>query len=318
MKEMEVSRFPQELGSVEIKNHADGETRVRYMESLRGADVFIIQSTNQPDSNIIELIQMISAARVGHATRITVIIPYYGYSRQDKKDVPGAPITAADLATCFTALGANQFVLLDPHSSVIETVLNRLSPTDRLWARIVFSPFLKANPDLFPCSSENLVVLAPDVGAVQLNDIYAKSLEEWPGQIPRLSISKSRLPGDSNTEVLIVNGANEITTRPGIDVLITDDLVDGGTTVINAAKEAKKFGAGRIFVVTTHGVFNGQNYIKVLEKLEHSSIDRIFVTDSINRDYTGYNKITVVSVAPLLADVIWRVHTNQSVSSLFE
>jgi ribose-phosphate pyrophosphokinase len=263
--------------------------------------------------------QMISAARIGHAHRITVVIPFYGYSQQDRKDMPGAAITAADLAKCFTVLGADQFVLLDPHSSVIETVLDSMSaPTDRLWARIVFGPFLKSHPELFPCFPHHMIVLSPDVGAVQLNDIYAKIFEEYPGQIPRVSISKSRVPGESKTDVLIVNGASDISSRPGVDVLVIDDLVQSGGTLSNAAREAKTLGAGRVFALETHAVLWGQRYKEVLDKLEASPIDRIFVTDSIRRDYTGYGKITVVSVAPVLADVIWRVHTSKSVSFLFE
>lgn len=307
-------KVPDALGDIFIKDHADGEVYVRFGESIRGDDVFLIQSTNQPDKNLEELRQMVQAAKQARATSITVVFPYFGYGRQDRRDRPRAAVAAVGIVKDLFGRGATGFVLLDPHSNAVEAALAwEPVPVDRLWARIIFVPYLKSNPELFPCNPKNLVVASPDLGSISLANIYAEAFEEHPGQIPVVAVAKRRNPGESETDILFVVGEEEIKNSPGIDVLIVDDMIDGGSTTCKAAKELKALGAGRIYAVSTHGVFSGEAY----KNINKAPIERIFITNSIQKKRL-LQQITVVSVASLLADVIFRIHNNQSVSSLFE
>lgn len=306
-------KIPGALGDIFIEDHADGEVYVRFGESIRGDDVFLIQSTNQPDKNLEELRQMVQAAKQARATSVTVVFPYYGYGRQDRRDRPRAAISAVGVVKDLFGRGATGFVLLDPHSNAVEAALAwEPVPVDRLWARIAFVPFLKSNSELFPYSPSNLVIASPDLGSLSLANIYAEAFEEHPGQIPVVAVAKRRKPGESETDILFVVGAAEIENSPGRDVLIVDDMTDGGSTVCKAAKALKALGAGSIYAVATHGVFSGKAY----QNINEAPIERIFITNSIHKKRL-LPQITVVSVAPLLADVIFRIHTNQSVSVLF-
>lgn len=314
--------IPKSLGDVFIKDHPDGEVYVRYGEGVRGCNVFLVQSTNQPDKNLEELRQMVQAAKQARADSITVVFPYFGYGRQDRRDRPRAAVAAVGVVKDLFGRGATGFVLLDPHSNAIEAALAwEPIPVDRLWARMTFVPYLKSN---FPYNHDNLAVASPDLGSVSLANMYAELLEEYPGQIPVVVVVKRRKPGESETNVLFVVGKEVIENSPGIDVLIVDDMIDGGSTLLKAVSELKKLGAGKIYAVSTHGVFSGES----LSKIAKSPIEKIFITDSIRHKGNNYifqnglaacsDMLVYVSVAPLLAEAIFRIHTNQSVSSLFK
>lgn len=301
------------LGSSIIKDHADGEVHVHFGESLRGDDVFLIQSTNQPERNFAELKQMVLAAKQSQAQSVTVVIPYFGYARQDRRDRPRAAVEAVGRAKDLVGRGANRFLLLDPHSNAIEAGLAwEPIPVDRLWAKRALAPFLKCNFSLFPFDPDNLVVASPDLGSFTLANIYAELLEDHAGQIPVIAVAKRRKSGESETDILRVVGEEEIRDRPGVNVLIVDDMIDGGSTTCKAALKLKNLGAGMIYALSTHGVFSG----KALQRIDKSPIERVFITDSIYREKFS-DKISVVSVAPLLGEAIFRIHTNQSVSELF-
>lgn len=297
------------LGELDSRrNFRDGELYVRFGTNVRGRDVFIIQSTNQPDSHLTELNSLIHTAKLASAGRITAVIPYFGYARQDWKDKSRAPIMVARIAREIgLASGVDRVIFLDVHSNVTPGVFAALNiQTDHLWARPEFVKYLKNN--LWRWRSERkFVVAAPDVHAANLAQAYAKDL----GAESFVVIGKRRpKPGDA--EVSFVLG--EVS---GQDVLIVDDIIDSGGTIINAAEVLRERGAADIYALTTHGVFS-ENSVK---RLQNSLLKFIFVTDSIAhvREITlRCPKFNVVSVAGLLGEAILRTHNNESVSSLFE
>ncbi len=289
------------------RKFSDGELYVRYDESVRDSDVFIVQSTNQPDSNLFELLMMADTARHASARRITAVIPYLGYSRQDWKDKSRAPVAVALIPRLLEASGVNRVLLLDVHSNATLSAFQaRGIQVDHLWAKLSFSKYLKANEDLWR-SSRNLVVAAPDIHAGKLARAYGKIL----GATGFVVIEKNR-PEPGKAEVL-----NVIGEAGGCDVLIVDDMIDTAGTNVNAANVLKDRGAENIFTLGTHGVFSG----KALDRLQNSVIDKVFVTDSIFQSDTvlsSYPKIQKISLAGLLGEAICRTHKNESVSSLFE
>lgn len=304
---------PLRLGVIGIKDHADGEVHVHFGESIRGDDVFLIQSTNQPERNFAELKQMVLAAKQSQAWSISVVMPYFGYARQDRRDRPRAAVEAVGRAKDLVGRGANRFLLLDPHSNAIEAGLAwEPIAVDRLWAKSVFVSFLKSHHSLFDFDPDNLVVASPDLGSFTLANIYAELLESRAEQIPVVAVVKRRKPGESETDILRIVGEEEIKDRQDATVLIVDDMIDGGSTICKAASVLKNLGAGRIYAISTHGVFSG----KALQRIGESPIDRVFITDSICWEKLP-SKVEVVSVAPLLGEAIFRIHTNKSVSSLF-
>ena len=302
-----------ELGLLDGKKEfPDGELYVRYDENIRGADVFIIQSTNQPEKNFRELRMMIDTAVGASAGRITAVIPYFGYARQDRKDAPRAPVTAVDDAVAIKDAGADRLLILDTHSSAIENSWRaHKKPCDHLWARSAFLRFIRESKEFTRFMEEGFVIGAPGLNAGKFARGYAEALG---GNVPLVLIEKRRDTFTGDTEIL-----NVIGDPNGKNVLIVDDMIDSGGTTADAARAFKDFGARRVFALATHGVFNGTNN-RVTPKLAGSLVEKIVITDSIRGNHPRIieGKVEVVSVAPLLGEAIYRIHTNQSVSSLFE
>ena len=304
-----------ELGALDEKRRefSCGELYTRYGENLRGCDVFVVQSTNQPHQNDEELRMMVDTAMLASAARVTAVIPYFGYARQDRKDKSRAPISAVRKVKELVACGTDRLLVLDVHSSAVETAAAALNtPCDHLWARPVFVEFMKENREFIQFMEEGFVVGAPDLNAGKFARGYAEALG---GNVPLVLVEKRRDASTGETETL-----NVIGDPSGKNVLIIDDMIDSGGTVADAARAFKERGAKRIFALATHGVFNGTKN-KVSPKLTRSSsVERIIITDSIYRECYPRGiecKVEMVSVSSLLGEAIFRIHASQPVSELF-
>ena len=288
----------QDLGAISIRTFSDGELWVKYGENIRGCDVFIIQSTNGPSENIIELALMVDAAVRASADTVTVVIPYFGYGRQDRKDQPRVPISSRVMIDILTAMGADRIITLDLHSTQIQGFAK--IPFDNLYSRAVLFDAIK-NENLEPSTS---TVLAPDVGSVKMSQGYAKNL----GMHFALIDKRRFAPNQAEVNHLI----GEL---KGMDVLIIDDMIDTAGTIVNAAKEALDEGAKSVTVVATHGVLSGP----AIERLNTASIKRIILTDTISiPSEKRLDQMKIVSVANIFGEAVNRVHNGESVSALFE
>ena len=273
----------------------DGETAVQIHDNIRGADVFIIQPTCSPaNHHLMELLIMIDAAKRASASRITAVIPFYGYARQDRKDQPRVPITAKLTANLLVAAGANRVLTMDLHSQQIAGFFD--IPVDHIFAATVFYSHLEKY------RHENLVVCCPDVGGLKMAAAYAGVLK-----LPLAVIAKRRLNADT-VEAIDVIG--EVKDR---NILLVDDMTETGGTLLAAAKLLKQKGALNIRVAVTHGVLNPKGY----ERLKEGYITEMITTNSTPVQAKG-SPITVLSVAPLLGEAIKRIHENESVTSLFQ
>jgi len=282
------------LGQIELKRFSDGEIWVKYGENIRGRDIFIVQSTNPPAENIMELLIMLDAARRASAKRVTAVIPYFGYSRQDRKDQPRVAITAKLMANLITEAGADRVIAMDLHASQIQGFFD--IPFDHLYGSSVFLNHLSR-------LSDNLSIVSPDVGGIKIARAYAKMLNS------SLIVIDKRRPKQNVAEVMNIIGEVE-----GKDILIVDDLIDTAGTFVGAVNALKAKGANKIYGAITHPLLSG----KAFERLkECEALEKLFVTDSINIDANSCNKIKVVSAAGLFAEAIIRTHNNESISSLF-
>ncbi len=282
------------LGHVRIQNFSDGEIWVKYDENIRGEDLFIVQSTQPPADNLFELLMLIDAARRASAKRITAVIPYFGYARQDRKDQPRVSITAKLMANLITTAGADRVITMDLHAPQIQGFFD--IPFDHLYSAPVFTRHIR-KLDL-----PNLTVLSPDVGGLKLARAYAKRLNAGLGFIDK------RRPRPNVAEVMNVVGEVE-----GRNVLIIDDLIDTGGTFTNAAHALKEQGAMQIYGACTHPVLSG----RAVELIEQAPLEQVIVTDTLPLRHTS-PKIAVKSVAKLFAAAIIRTHSNQSISKLFD
>jgi len=284
------------LGDMEISSFSDGETYVKINENIRGRDVFLIQPTHPPvNENLMELLIMIDACLRASAKRITAVVPYYGYARQDRKDRPRVPITAKLVANLITTAGADRILTLDLHVDQIQCFFD--IKVDHLFAAPVIVDYFRKK------ELDNLVVLSPDVGGLRRARTYAKVL-----RVP-LAIVDKRRPIANEAEVIHIVG--EVRGR---QVLIIDDIVDTGGTLLAAVDILLKNGADTIYAACTHPVLSGDAF----EKLKASPLKEIVVTDTIPLNLKGdEDKVKVLSVAPLLGEAIKRIHQNRSVSSLF-
>lgn len=280
-------------GNVEIKRFSDGEIWAKYKQNIRGRDVFIVQTTPPPADNLMELLIMIDAAKRASAKRITAVIPYFGYARQDRKDQPRVAITAKLVANLLTVAGTDRVITMDLHAAQIQGFFD--IPLDHLYASPIFS-------GLFADIKENLVLVSPDIGGIKLARAYAKRLNA------QLVVIDKRRPKQNVSEVM-----NIIGDVKGKDVLIIDDLIDTGGTFVSAVDALKKNGAGKVFGAITHPLFSDD----AVEKIENSVIDKLYVTDSIEFKSKS-SKIIVKTASELLAEAIKRVHDSESISSLFE
>jgi ribose-phosphate pyrophosphokinase len=288
------------LVEAEVSQFSDGEVFVQVNENVRGADVFVIQPTCPPvNHNLMELLIMIDALRRASAFRITAVIPYYGYARQDRKIQPRVPITAKLVADLITAAGTHRVLTMDLHVGQIQGFFN--IPVDHLFAAPVLLQYFQQR--LAEHAWEDLVVVAPDAGGVERSRAFAKRLGT------SLAIMDKRRTGANESRIMHVIG--EVRNR---DVILLDDIIDTAGTIVQAVSALKAEGARRILASCTHPVLSGQ----AIERLEKSEIAEVVVTNTIPlREDQQSKKITVLSVAPLLAEAIHRIHTETSVSSLF-
>lgn len=286
----------QPLCQTTIRRFADGELFVKIDENVRGRDVYIIQPTNPPAENLIELLLLTDAARRASAARISVVIPYYGYSRQDRKDQPRVAISAKLMANLISTAGADRVLAMDFHSHQLQGFFD--IPVDHLYAAPVFTAHYRMKRLHDP------VVVAPDVGSAKMARGFAKRLNA------SLAIIDKRRPSANIAEV--VNVVGEV---GGMDCLIVDDLVDTAGTVTEAAKALRRLGAKRIFVCATHAILSGP----AVQRLTDAPIDEIAVTNTIALPpERRFPTLTVLSVGALLARAIANTHRDKSVSSLFD
>lgn len=285
------------LGMANVTTFSDGETRVEIDENVRGMDVFIIQPTCPPvNVTCMELLIMIDAMKRASADRITAVIPYYGYARQDRKVAPRAPITAKLVADLITTAGANRVLAMDLHAGQIQGFFN--IPVDNLFATPVLIDYLKNN---YP---DNMVIVSPDTGGVARARAFGTRLGA------NLAIIDKRREGPNEVQVMNIIGKVK-----GCRVIILDDMIDTAATVIQAAKALEEAGATEVSVCSTHPVLSGS----ALQRIEQSNIKEIIVTDTIplQARAKACKRITVLSVAGLLSEAVKRIFYNESVSSLF-
>jgi len=285
------------LGNAIVESFPDSETFVKILDHIRGDDVFIMQSTSNPtNENVMELLIMIDAARRASAKRITAVLPFFGYARQDRKDQPRVPITSKLIANILVAAGADRVLTLDLHAQQIQGFFD--IPCDHLYASPVIYDYLKTQ------SLENLTVFSPDVGGLKRASAYAELLD-----CPLGFIAKRRVSADHVEATSLVGDVE------GKDILLLDDMTETAGTLMAAAKILKKNGAKSVKAAVTHGVLTEKAY----ERLQEGFLDELILTDSTPPDprYKDY-PITVLSIAPLLSDAILRIHNNMSVTSLFK
>jgi len=284
-----------DLSPVEARNFSDGEIWVKFTENVRGVDLFLVQSTVAPSDNLFELLILIDAAKRASANRVTAVIPYFGYARQDRKDQPRVSVTAKLIANLLTRAGADRIITLDMHSSQIQGFFD--IPLDHLYASTVL---LKA---LAKMGISDLVVAAPDVGGVKTARAYAKRMGG------ELVLVDKRRPAHNQAEIVHVIG-----NPKDKNVIIVDDMIDTANTFLQCAESLKNAGAKDIIGVCVHPVFSGN----ALERIEKSdAVKKMLVTDTIEIKNLS-EKIEVVSVAELLGEAIVRTHDNRSISSLFD
>jgi ribose-phosphate pyrophosphokinase len=282
------------LGNAEIRNFSDGEIWVKFIDNIRGDDVFIVQSTQPPSDNLFELLIMLDAAKRASAKRVTAVIPYFGYARQDRKDQPRVSITAKLVANVLTKAGADRVLTMDLHTGQLQGFFD--IPMDHLYASVIlYEEFRKLQ-------IPNLAVVSPDVGSIKMARSYAKRLGA------DLILIDKRRPNANEAEVM-----NIIGTVDNKNILIVDDLIDTANTFVNAAEALRKAGAKAIYGACTHSILSGQ----ALQKIEASSVQKLFVTDTLPLHKTS-PKVEVLSVAKLFAEAIIRTNHNESISSLFE
>jgi len=283
------------LGDLRIVNFSDGELWVKYEENIRGTDVFLIQSTNPPAENIMELLLMIDAARRASAHRITAVIPYYGYARQDRKDQPRVPISARLMATLITEAGADRVLTMDLHSTQIQGFFD--IPFDHLYSKIALLNYIREE------HMDNLVILAPDIGSIPMARSYAKLLGT------SLAIIDKRRPEPNQSEVMNVIGHLD-----GKNVLLIDDLVDTAGTMTTAAVTAREKGAKSVQAMATHPVLSGP----AVKRIKQSPIERLTVTNTLHiPEEKKMDKLKVISVGELFGESIKRIHEEESISVLF-
>jgi len=285
-----------EEGKILVSRFSDGEVRVKIEENVRGKDVFIIQSTCPPvNENLMELLIIIDALKRASAQRITAVIPYFGYARQDRKDQPRVPITAKLVANLLSVAGANRILTLDLHAGQVQGFFD--IPLDHLYAIGVFNDYFKK------MNIKDLVVVSPDVGGIKMARAYAKKFSVG------LAIVDKRRNTPESTEVMNILG--EVKNK---NIILVDDIIATGSSIIEAAKALKDAGAKNIYAAITHGVLSGN----AVERINESCIDFIVITDSIPLiEEKRSDKIKVVSSGELFAEAIKRIHFEQSISVLF-
>ena len=284
------------LTEVDASRFSDGEIRIQIKENIRGTDVFIVQPTMPPAENILELLLLIDAVKRASCRRVTAVIPYFGYARQDRKDQPRVPIGARLMANLITKAGADRVLTIDLHASQIQGFFD--IPVDHLYSKPVLCDYFSS------LELKNPAVVAPDVGSIRMARAYAASLSAG------LAIVDKRRHSADNTTV-----ENLIGEVDGCDVVIIDDMISTGGSITEAAKTCKQRGAQRILLGATHAVLCGQ----AISKLAEAPVEKVVLCNTIPvPEEKRIDKVTVLSVAPLLARAIDRIHRSASVSALFD
>ncbi|OGV50733.1 MAG: ribose-phosphate pyrophosphokinase [Lentisphaerae bacterium GWF2_44_16] len=284
------------LGHVDINHFPDGEIFVQYRDNMRRADVFIIQPTcAPPNENLMELLIMIDAARRASAARITAVMPFFGYARQDRKDKPRVPITAKLVANLLTVAGADRILAMDLHSQQIQGFFD--IPVDHLYARPMLVPYIKEK------IGEDAVVVSPDSGSVKMATAYCDMLNAG-----LAVVAKRRIDAKA------VASSHLVGEVEGRTCVITDDLTSTAGTLVAAAELLKKEGAKEIYAAISHCLLNERGRALI----SSSCIKEILTTDAVPVSDTCGGKVKVYSVAPLLGEAIKRIHEGESVSSLFK
>ncbi|MEK7707473.1 MAG: ribose-phosphate pyrophosphokinase [Verrucomicrobiota bacterium] len=285
-----------ELGKCSIQPFPDGETFVKIDENVRGEDVFVVQPTSPPTNhNLMELFIMMDALRRASADRITAVLPFYGYARQDRKDQPRVPITAKLVANLLVAAGANRILAMDLHAQQIMGFFD--IPVDHLYAAPVMYEYLRKR------ISNDLVVVSPDVGGLKMAYAYSQTMDA------NLAIVAKRRKSATEVESMAIIGEVR-----GKNALIVDDLTETAGTLTKASELLKKKGAKKILACVSHAILNDVG----IERLRKSAIDELITTDTVLRPAISGVNITTLSVAGLLGEAIKRIHNNSSVNSLFE
>ncbi len=285
------------LCTAEVGKFPDGEISVHISENVRGADVFIIQSTAPPvNENLMELLIMIDALKRASAERVTAVIPYYGYGRQDRKHTGRVPISARLVANLIETAGANRVLTLDLHAGQIQGFFN--IPVDNLMADPIFIDYFRTQG----ISGTEAVIVSPDLGAVKRARAIAGGM-----RLPLAIVEKRRVTGER------VEGLNLIGEVAGKQAIIVDDIISTGGTLVETIKFLQEQGVGEIYAAFTHGLFVGD----ALRKLNCTSIEKVVVTNSIPPPGAGDGIIERISVGELFAEVIERIHENRSVSEVF-
>ena len=284
------------LGKAQVGRFPDGEVRLQILENVRGADVFVIQPTCHPvNDNLMELLVMLDALSRASASRITAVMPYFGYARQDRKDQPRVPITAKLVANLLVAAGVNRVLTMDLHAQQIQGFFD--IPVDHLYAAPVMYEYLKGK------KLNNLVVVSPDAGGIKMAHAYSQTLEA------ELAIVAKRRKSATEVESMAVIGEID-----GKNVLLVDDLTETAGTLTSAAAVLKTKGARQVIACVSHALLNDT----AIQRLRNSSIDELITTDTVQRSAIDGLKITTLSVSSLLGEAIKRIHSNSSVNSLFE
>jgi ribose-phosphate pyrophosphokinase len=281
------------LSKAEVKRFSDGEISVQISESVRGRDVFIIQSTGAPSNdNLMELLIMTDALRRSSANSITAVVPYFGYARQDRKAAPRVPITARLVADMYESAGIDRVVTIDLHAGQIQGFFD--IPVDNLYGSIIFQEYIQSK------NLKNPIIASPDIGGVARARYFAEKLG-----LEMVIVDKRR---EKANEAEVMNIIGDV---KGKDVIMIDDMVDTAGTMVKGAAALKANGATSVMACATHGVLSGKAY----ENLKNDALDELVISNSLVTQ--PMDKIKVLSVAPLFAEVIRRVYHNESVNSLF-
>ena len=294
----EIARYLKiQLSQAVVSTFSDGETQVKVDVDVRGSDVFVIQPLSPPvNHNLMEVLIMFDALKRASADRITAVLPYFGYARQDRKDQPRVPITAKLVANLITVAGASRVLTMDLHAGQLQGFFD--IPLDHLYAVNVFHDYFDRK------RIEDLVVVSPDVGGIKTARAYAKKFQA------ALAIVDKRRIDDKRSEVMNILG--DVKDK---NVLLVDDICATAGSICEAAAALKTSGAKKIYAAVTHGVFSGS----AMERITASSIEEVCITNSIEvSDEKRDSKIKVLSVAPLLGEAIRRIHNSESVSGLFD
>ena len=281
------------LGEIKIQKFSDGEMSPFFRESVRGCDVFLINSTFAPSDNLLELLLMIDAAKRASAKYVTVVIPYFGYARQDRKDRPRVAIGAKLVANLISAAGADRIMTCDLHAGQIQGFFD--IPVDHLDGSFIFVPYVRS------LKLDNLLIASPDVGGTKRARAFAKHFE-----VDMVVIDKYRKRANEVASMQVIGNVEDK------DIVLVDDLIDTGGTLAKASIVLKEEGARSVRAIATHPILSGNAF----ENIENSALEELVVTDTIPL-YRESEKIKVLSVANLFAKGIRKTHTNESISSLF-